>query len=152
MKRATSSSWSRFAETIIDGPGWPRAIDLRSPLSEDDRAFLSALVPSAEWAIVTSANPLGALLGEAANAERLHALADELRARLIVHVRADGMSPDRSHVERGFAVAATREQAIELAARYEQLGLFWFDGNRMWIVPVLARETPVALPRARAAD
>lgn len=77
-------------------------------------------------------------------------LADELQgevaARGVPAVAVDAGSPDRSHAERSLAVALGYGESVELARRFRQLAIFWFDGSHFWIVPVEGRGAELRLP------
>jgi len=45
------------------------------------------------------------------------------------------------------AALIEREQATSLAREFEQVAIFWFDGERFWIMGALAGGDPVMLPR-----
>jgi hypothetical protein len=146
MERRPPTTWHLFHETVLAVAGRPAPIDLRKPLDAGTAAFLRGLLPRPRFAVVTPADPCGQTLPMDENLARLALLARELDLLQIPHVRADGTSPDGGHVEPGFAVPLKLLAAVRLAERWEQLGLFWFDGSHVWIVPVHADEAPVRLP------
>ncbi len=41
-----------------------------------------------------------------------------------------------------------QEEAIALARELEQVAIFWFDGERFWIVGALVETDPLMLPRS----
>lgn len=61
-------------------------------------------------------------------------------------IQVDAWSPDRSHCERSIAIAADRRQVLDLACRYRQLAIFWFDGTSFSIVPAVSEKQAVRLP------
>lgn len=142
--------WSHYPDTILRFPLPNRTVDLRQELADEDLAFLRSLFPRGRFAIVTPANPHGAELADGENERRLGRFAVELDLLHIPHARVDGTSPDGSHVEPGFAVPLKLLAAVRLAHHWEQLGLFWFDGSRIWIVPSENDHThhPEPLPHA----
>ena len=142
--RSIVDPWSHYPQTILRFPLPNRAIDVRRELSDGDRAFLRGLFPRGRFAIVTPANPHGTELSRTENERRLNRFAVELDLLHIPHLRADGTSPDGAHVEPGFGVPLKLLAAVRLAHQWEQIGLFWFDGVRVWIVP--ADHTHEALP------
>jgi len=149
--RRGDPSWARYPDTVLEiyRDGTVR-IDLRERLDPDDCRRLRDLGLGATFAVVTAANPRGLALGEAENHVRAELLDTEVVARGVRFLRADGVSPDGAHREVGVAVAMPLQAACELAARYEQSALFWFDGERFWIIPVLeTSRAPVALPVAK---
>jgi hypothetical protein len=119
------------------------AVDLRRPV---DRTMLP--FDGSPFGVITACNPLGRVLSERENADRDAALHRRLDQLSYAYVRATGRSPDASHAERGFAVAAPREVLLALAEEFDQLAIFWFDGSSMWIWPV---DGPaIALPSPRS--
>jgi hypothetical protein len=152
--RLGDPSWSRYPDTVLeiyrDGV---IAVDLRRSLTDSERGRLASLGLGEAFAVVTAANPRGRTLSDSDNHERAERLDTEVAQRGLLFLRADGVSPDRSHRETGVAVAAPLDVAVALAARYEQSALFWFDGRRFWIVPVLETgRGPVALPAEGGED
>lgn len=67
----------------------------------------------------------------------------------VTHVCVDACSPDESHCERSVAIALDERSLIDLAHRYEQLAMFWFDGEAFWIIPVHSRNARLQLPVSR---
>lgn len=139
--------WTHYPQTVLRFPLLNRAVDVRRELSDADRAFLKGLFPRGRFAIVTPANPRGDELTRAENERRLARFAAELELLHIPHLRADGSSPDGQHVEPGYAVPLKLLAAVRLAHHWDQLGLFWFDGTRVWIVPADHSHHAVALPQ-----
>jgi hypothetical protein len=41
-----------------------------------------------------------------------------------------------------------QEQAIDLGRELEQVGIFWFDGTRFWILGAIAESDPLVLPQS----
>ena len=107
-------------------------IDLRHTLTEPQRRQLRALGLGHRFGIVTSFNPGGRPLPAALNRRRLARL--ERRLRGLRYWAADGLSIDRRHCERGFAVGAPRWDVLALARAFDQLAIFWFDGSRFLLV------------------
>jgi hypothetical protein len=99
--------------------------------------------------VVTACNPLGRVLEPSAN-RRLSAQLDSVVLRQWPDARrADGFAPDGSHGEAGWALPGSIEPARDLAARFFQRALFWYDDDRFHIVPVLAPGPILSLPRQR---
>lgn len=142
----TEDTWSNFGETILHIAGVARAIDLRRPLDGESLRVLRSVFTVPAWAVVTPANPEGRLLTIAENDARLDRFRAELTEAGMPFVEVAGMSPDGTHIERGMGLPLGPDDAAAIARRWEQLGIFWFDGERMWILPVLARRAPVILP------
>lgn len=128
------------------GPGNGLRVDLRRTVSPEARAGLHALGLTGPFAIVTPCNPRGEPVGDAANAARWEGLRRELLAEAIPAIPADGVSPDGTHREPGFAVPLGRGAAVALAIRWDQLALYWFDGEAFWVLPALASHPPLRLP------
>lgn len=140
---------------IIDGP----RIDLREPLDDDDRAALADAGLAHPFAVITAENPCGEhvddaksslseLRGETRNAMRVLLLERELAERRLHFRIVDGVSPDGSYRERGCAVVMPRADAVALARELDQLAIFWYDGERFWLVPVAVKDDPTPLPRS----
>jgi len=151
MARPTLPSdprWDAYPATVIEIGEQPALnIDLRRRLGAELRLTLGRLGLGASFAIVTACNPCGRELSAEENARRSRRLREHVAAAQIVSLRADGVSPDGTHREQGLALAIDRTAAIEIAALYEQSAIFWFDGVRFQILPVLeTRSAAVELP------
>jgi hypothetical protein len=48
-------------------------------------------------------------------------------------VRVDACSPDKSHCECSVAIKGDPERALDLARRWNQIAIFWWDGNQFWL-------------------
>jgi hypothetical protein len=88
--------------------------------------------------VITADNPRGERLDPRDNAAPQQRLASSLR-------RCDGCCPDAIHRERGFAAVLPLEQAMALAAEFGQSAIYWFDGESIWLVPVLEAAMPERL-------
>jgi hypothetical protein len=64
----------------------------------------------------------------------------------VTQVCVDACSPDGSHCERSIAIALDEQSLIDIAHRYEQLAIFWFDGEAVWIIPVYSGNARLRLP------
>ena len=141
--------WGSYGETILTFPGAALSVDLRRPVGERERAELRRLGLTGTFSVITACNPLGQVLEPSAN-RRLTAQLEAVVARVWAGaLRADGIAPDRSHGEAGWALPGPIEPARELAARFFQRALFWYDGDRFHIVPVLAAGPILSLPSQR---
>jgi hypothetical protein len=109
------------------------------------------------FAILTAENPGGenaddepapaeAAREDARNERRTQTLEEDLDRRDIPWVRVDGVAPDGSYRERCVAAVMSRHDAADLARRFDQLALFWFDGSAFWLLPAEADEPPRRLP------
>ncbi len=148
MKHDTDP-WLRFSQTILeiffDGV---HRIDLRLPVDGETRETLQSLGLDGAFAILTACNPGGGRAGEAANHTATEALETELAMQSRRFLRADGVSGNGSHRERGAAVCISRAAALEIARCYGQAAIFWFDGERFWIVAASGEREALALPVA----
>jgi len=88
---------------------------------------------------------------EARNADDLARLVAALGAAHTPFVRIDGTAPDGSYREPCVAVLLPRDEALALASRFEQLALFWYDGDGFWLLPAEAGAPPLELPSRRDA-
>ncbi len=119
-----------------DGGAAALRVDLRrSPAARLSRRLGDLGLPG-PFAVVTADNP-GALAGGALRAApgggaRLRAL---LAARGILDpVCVAGVSRDGAHREEGLAVPWPEEEAVDLAAALSQDGIYFWDGERFFIV------------------
>lgn len=135
-------------------------VDLRRPLDDADRAGLARLGLGGPFAVFTAENPCGENVedepgpAEAAaqawrNERRTSRLERDLTSRGVPFVEVDGAAPDGSYRERCVAALMPREEAARLAAEFEQLALFWFDGRDFWLLPARADQEPRRLPASR---
>ena len=138
---------------IVDGP----TIDLRKPLSAAARKALARVGLAHPFAVITAENPCGEhvddaetvrseVKGEARNAMRVRLFEQQLAERHLQFRIVDGVSPDGSYRERGCAIVMPRPDAMALARELDQLAIFWYDGERFWLVPVAIDEEPQPLP------
>lgn len=153
-----SAKWDAYGETVLEFSGPPEvSVDLREPLTAPVRRALREIVGAERFAVLTAENPRGRNAEdarsegeeerrEASNARRRDQLEGELDSLGIHHVPVDGVAPRGDYRERCAAAAMGRDDAAALARRYGQLALFWFDGDRFWVVPGIATRDPRALP------
>lgn len=140
--------WHRYPDTILHFHSQAGvSVDLRQPVSPEDLKAMRQVGLDGPFAVMTAHDPRGRDESADTNKRR----AKELDARLtslgapFVHV--DACSPDRSHCEASVAVVIEREAATALARELEQVAIFWFDGEKFWIVGALVGGDPVMLPR-----
>lgn len=145
--------WGDFPDTVLHFSGSAAAgaptsisIDLRQDVSEDDLRVVARLGLDPSFGVVTAADPIGTDQSPELNEEMTAKLRRDIMSIGASFVAVDACSPDRSHCERSFAVATHREDVIELACRYHQRAIFWFDGTSFWIVPALSRKSALRLP------
>lgn len=144
---AQDPSWPAYKEAVLEfRTGEPFRIWLAEPLVADDRDQLAALMPTGRFAVVTPFNPRGRRVPLRENEARLRRQQEELTARGLRHLRVDGLAPDGSHCEEGYAVELSRDDARALAERWGQSAFFWFDGAAFWLVPAELDAEAVRLP------
>jgi NTP pyrophosphatase (non-canonical NTP hydrolase) len=140
--------WSVYPDTILEFENGSEAltVDLRRPLSEWDREALSAWQLPTPFGVITAANPIGRELSHAANQSRNEALRALLESLGVRHLASEGLSPDGSRREAGFAIHASREMLHRLANEFEQSAYFWFDGHAFWLVDATDDSHELRLP------
>lgn len=145
---ASDPAWTAYGDTILvmGNDDILARVDLRRRLTTGMRDLLVTMAGGERFGIVTPHDPGGRTLDDAENAARVRALRDELEREGLPYFRADGQNESGSHVERGFAIVADRETIRGIAGRTEQTAFYWFDGERMWLVPTRPDEAAVALP------
>ena len=141
--------WPRYPETILTfATQPPLEIDLRRIPPESALAMLKAAGLGDPFAIITAFDPRGQDLSPAENEERRRALERRLTASGYRFERVDCRSPDRSHCEASVAVAMRQQDAVALAKELQQVAIFWFDGQRFWVVGALVDFDALMLPRS----
>jgi len=144
---AKTGTWSEYPETILRFAIDPEiSVDLRAQLQPPTRNALRALGLNGQFAVLTAYNPRGENIDREQNRNRLVQLEAELRSTGEQFVSVDACSPDESHCECSVAIMTTKERAIAIAERFEQVAIFWFDGDHFWIVGVLTPAAPMRLP------
>lgn len=140
--------WHRYPDTVLHFRS-ARAlrVDLREPVGQGTVAALESLGLVGPFAVLTAHDPRGRDEDAEVNARRAAVLDERLRAVGAHFMHVDACSPDGSHCEDSVAARIEREQATTLAREFEQVALFWFDGEKFWIVGALAGGDPVMLPR-----
>ena len=141
--------WPKYPETILTFATQPSLeIDLRQIPSESALAMLKATGLGDPFAIITAFDPRGQDLSPAENDERRRALDRRLTASGYRFKRVDCCSSDRSHCESSVAVAMRQEDAVALAKELQQIAIFWFDGQRFWVLGALIDTDALMLPRS----
>jgi hypothetical protein len=145
--QALDELWSRYAETVLHFQGEPEVtVDLRMEVTPSVRKGLAALGLSGEFGVLTAFNPRGDNVSQAGNNRRMKEFEAELESAGYDFVRIDACSPDKSHCECSVALSASRDDAIGIAKRWEQIAIFWFDGSTFWIHGAITEREPVHLP------
>jgi hypothetical protein len=140
--------WGRYAETIlIFGDGERPRIDLRENLTPDVRAYFRSIGFDQTFAVLTAHDPLGRDLGAEENRERQEKLEGEVHDAGIHFVRVDACSADREHCECSLAIDIDQDHALRIAKMYEQMAIFWYDGECFWLLGAVVNSDPLRLPR-----
>lgn len=140
--------WPKYPETILLFSTSPKVeIDLRQTVTDTTLTQLARIGFSSPFAVMTAFDPRGRDLAAAENEKRRRDLNDRLTKSGYRFVEVDACSPDRSHCECSVAVVMPQDSAVALAKELEQVAIFWFDGERFWIVGALVEADPVMLPR-----
>ncbi len=141
--------WPKYPETILTFATTPPVeIDLRAIPPDNALAALSSAGFGKPFAIMTAFDPRGENHPAAENERRERELEQRLGAAGYEFVLVDCCSPDRSHCERSVAVVMPQEEAVAVARELEQVAIFWFDGERFWIVGAVVETDPLVLPRS----
>ena len=146
-KKPVDERWSSYPETVLHFEGDPPVmVDLRVEVSPTVRNGLTALGLDREFAVLTAYNPRGVDISDEENERRMSELEAELASVGESFVVIDACSPDKSHCECSFALNVSRERAIDIAKRFEQIAIFWFDGGAFWIYGAMTPIEPLQLP------
>jgi hypothetical protein len=137
--------WDTYPDTILEiHTSPPLLVDLRVPLAPEMAQRLRGLGLGPTWGTVTAHNP-GGLVEPPLNEEREKELTAAVAALGAPFVAADGVSPDGTHPEPGYAIGLDQEGVVALACDFGQSAIFWFDGETFWIVPALVGNAPIRL-------
>lgn len=140
--------WHRYPDTVLHFRTDPAVrVDLREPVGREAAAALEAIGLSGPFAVLTAHDPRGRDEDADVNERRAERLDERLLALGVHFIHADACSPDRSHCEASVAALMEREQATLLAREFQQVAIFWFDGEKFWIAGALAAGDSVMLPR-----
>jgi hypothetical protein len=146
---AHDPDWPKYPETILTfAIEPPIEIDLRTIPARDALSRLAASGLIDPFAIMTAFDPRGENLSAGENAKRQRLLERRLKGLGYRFVNVECCSPDRSHCESSVAVMMPQEDAIALAKELEQVAIFWFDGQRFWIIGAMVETDPLMLPRS----
>jgi hypothetical protein len=127
--------WGSYLETVLVFPGEAElAVDLREKIPPATRRAFPAMGLDGPFGVVTAFNPKGEGISPEENARRMKELERELASAGHTFVRVDGCSPDRTHCECGVAVMLDRGSVVDIARRWDQIAIFWWDGSEFWIV------------------
>jgi len=126
--------WGSYPETVLIFAGDAEIfVDLREPVPPATRAAFAEIGLGGTFSILTAFNPRGIDLPAEENDRRMAELESELRSSGDDFVRVDACSPDRSHCECSVALKGEIGRALDIARRWEQIAIFWWDGSTFWI-------------------
>ena len=146
---ARDPDWPKYPETILTfATEPPIEIDLRAIPSVDALSRLATAGFGEPFAIMTAFDPRGEDLSREENEKRRATLERKLARAGSRFMVVDCCSPDRSHCECSVAVVMPQEKAVALARELQQIAIFWFDGERFWIIGALVKTDPLMLPRS----
>ncbi|HEX6576698.1 MAG TPA: DUF3293 domain-containing protein [Gemmatimonadaceae bacterium] len=146
-RKPVDERWSSYPETVLHFPGEPPAmVDLRVPVESSIRNAFQALGLAAEFAVLTAFNPRGVDASQEENDDRMRELEAELESVGHSFVRLDACSPDKSHCECSVAISTSLDEAIEIAKRWKQIAIFWWDLSSFWIYGGISDADPIKLP------
>ena len=140
--------WHRYPDTVLRFRTEPAVrVDLRESVGRETATALEAIGLTGPFAVLTAHDPRGQDEDADVNERRAEQLDERLLALGAEFIHVDACSPDGSHCEASVAARIEREQATALAREFEQVAIFWFDGEKFWIMGALAGGDPVMLPR-----
>ncbi len=143
----SARGWGSFPDTVLHfRTQAPFDIDLRERVGSLERSELSAIGLERSFGVVTADDPMGREHSAAENANRAASLQQEIAGLTRAYARVEACSPDGSHCEHSIAVKLDERTLIDIARRYEQLAVFWFDGEAFWLVPVYSTNARLRLP------
>ena len=126
--------WGSYPETVLIFSGDPEVfIDLRERVPAATRNALDSLGLGEPFAVLTAFNPRGVDISPEENSRRMQQLEAELESSGDHFVRVDACSPDKSHCECSVAIKGEMQRALDIARRWEQIAIFWWDGSLFWI-------------------
>jgi hypothetical protein len=133
-QKSRDERWGSYPETVLTFAGDPEVfIDLRIPLPPPTRDALGALGLDGPFGILTAFNPRGEDHPPEENERRMKELEAELESAGDYFVRVDACSPDKSHCECSVALRGELDRVLDMARRFEQIAIFWWDGSRFWL-------------------
>jgi len=145
-----SAEWGDFPCTHLHFVDTPEVvIDVRGHVTADERAALAAHGLLGAFSVVTAQDPMGKTQPPEVNRELAAKLQAHVQSLGSPYTRVEACSPDRSHCEESIAIALARDEGVRLACEYDQLAIFWFDGDAFWIVPARSSKPAVRLAPER---
>jgi hypothetical protein len=142
-----ATDWGAFPDTVLRFATTPTVIiDLRSELTEEIRIALRFVGFERSFGIVTAQDPMGVSQRDDVNARLAASLQEEARKLGATQLLVDACGAGSAHCESSIAIALDMQSVIRLADRYQQLAIFWFDGEAFWIIPVRSSKQKLKLP------
>ena len=142
MIEPTCNDWPHYRTAVLHfgtAPPWTvPASEFAHPTHAPRRRALGLDRP---FAIVTAFNPHPQRPHASANVLAHAELARCLDSLGLDHLACAGTDPAEVHREEGFAVFAAIETVLDLARRFGQAAVYWWDGASMWIEPTNAEST-----------
>jgi hypothetical protein len=146
-RKPVDERWSSYPETVLHFAGEAGVmVDLRIEVAKPVRDGLAALGLNQAFGVLTAFNPRGVDTSDDENISRMKELEAELGSAGDFFIRVDACSPDKSHCECSVALRTDRERVIEIARRWEQIAVFWWDGSSFWIYGGISEADPIQLP------
>ena len=121
-------------------------LDLRKPVDAASRSCLKIMGFEQPFGVVSAQDPMGVAQSPSVNSVLAASLQSDVAKLRVAQASLDACSPERSHCEHSMAIALDLPALIDLAYRYDQLAIFWFDGRAFWIVPVHSTKARLRLP------
>ena len=143
-QKPVDERWSRYPETVLHFTDV--MIDLRVRVEQPVKDGLKVLGLGSEFGVLTAYNPRGVDTPAEENERLNKEMEAELESSGDFFVELDACSPDKSHCECSVALVASRDRVIEIARRWQQIAIFWFDGEHFWIYGALSDANPIQLP------
>ena len=126
--------WGSYPETVLIFHGDTEVfVDLREPVPPATRAAFAQMGLDGTFGILTAFNPCGKDIPAPENHRLREELEKELRSLDRKFVQVDACSPDRSHCECSVALKGDMAGALDIARRWKQVAIFWWDGSTFWI-------------------
>lgn len=142
------ADWHRYPDTVLHFRTDPVVrVDLREPVGKDVVAAMGRIGLAGPFAVLTAHDPRGQDKTADVNERRAAKLDEKLVSLGAQFTHVDACSPDGAHCEASVAVAIEQEAATGLGREFEQVAIFWFDGEKFWIVGALVGGDPIMLPR-----
>ncbi len=142
MKPEDDPSWRSYKLAVIDFGNGLVPVAERVSITGEAFQILEQHKLLPRFGVITACNPLG----QAVDASTNDALSSQLRERLqqlcVRVVPCSAGAADGSHREASFAVAMPLGRLTDLAVKFRQSAIFWFEEDRFWLMPVAVQAQP----------